>query len=291
MTEPFALPLPPVLDHIAPIAAGRAGVLCDIWGVVHNGVATHPTAIAALSAFRATGGAVVLITNAPRPSSDVRAQLDRLKVPAECYDAIVTSGDVARVIVTERDGGHIYHLGPDKDLGLFEGLNLARVAPSDAHAVLCTGLFDDETETPADYAGLLAELRALGLAMICANPDIQVEKGDRLIYCAGALAEAYRAIGGEVIFTGKPEAPIYRVALAELARITGRPVVPREVLAIGDGMKTDYAGAIAQDLDFVFIASGLSVTAGSDHDARAQIQGLFAGAAKPPIAAQIRLQW
>jgi HAD superfamily hydrolase (TIGR01459 family) len=199
-------------DHFATLAPHYDAVLSDVWGVIHNGVSAFPAASEALSRFRQKGGAVSLISNAPRPGAQVIRMLDHMGVPRAAYDAIVTSGDVTRAMVAKRAGEPVYLIGPERDHTIFTGLDAPFSTPEAANYVICTGLFDDEVETPDDYRERLAALRARNLFMICANPDIVVERGDRLVYCAGALADAYAALGGEVYFAGKPHRPLYDMA-------------------------------------------------------------------------------
>lgn len=236
---------------------GRYGViLSDVWGVVHNGVRAFSDASQALAAARARGLAVVLITNAPRPRAEVQAQLDILGVPREAYDRIVTSGDVTRDLI-KVGARKIFHLGPERDLSIYDGLDVDIVEEFEASAVVCTGLFDDDVETPDDYADMLRRLRARNLPFICANPDIVVEKGDRLIWCAGALARDYAQLGGRTQIAGKPHRPIYVAALEAAAEVLGRPVTEREALAIGDGVLTDVKGAEQNGIDILYVTGGI----------------------------------
>jgi HAD superfamily hydrolase (TIGR01459 family) len=229
--------------------------LCDVWGVVHDGVIPIPSAVSALQNHRAQGGKVILITNAPRPSASVVQHLNQMGVPKSAYDAIVSSGDVTRKLMSVHGAGGLYHLGPEIDVVLFKGLSVKRVELEQATAVLCTGFLDERVETAKDYLPLLNRMKSLGLMMICANPDKVVRKGDVIVPCAGALAEAYEQIGGKVLMAGKPFAPIYDAAL-ELA---GKP--PRtQVMAIGDGPETDVKGAHANDLACLFITGGINTS-------------------------------
>ncbi len=281
----------PVIQHIAPLAAGYAAWFCDVWGVMHNGIKPHDSAVQACQAYRAAGGVVILLSNSPRHSGGVAIQLDEVGVPRDTYDALVTSGDVARTEMMRRGGGKVFLLGPERDRPMLAGLDIELTGPDAAEVVLCSGLFDDETETPEDYTELFQRLRARGLPMICANPDLMVERGDRLIYCAGALAKAYGEMGGEVIYTGKPHPPIYELARERLAEVAG-DTPDSAILAIGDGVRTDITGAIAEGLDSVFVASGLHVEMDeSDALDRAAIAALFADSAKKPLAAMKRLRW
>jgi HAD superfamily hydrolase (TIGR01459 family) len=230
--------------------------LCDVWGVVHNGVVAHRGAIDALVAMRERGTSVVLVTNAPRPRELIAAQLATFGVPQSAWDAIVTSGDVCRALIQARAGEPMYRLGPDRDLPLIAGLDAPEVQPEKAGYVLCTGLLDDETDTPATYAELLAGFSGRGLTMICANPDLVVERGGRIVPCAGSVALAYEEIGGRVIYAGKPHKPIYELALAIAEEKRGAPIARDRICAVGDAIRTDIAGAEA------FGAAGIMVLAG-----------------------------
>ena len=232
--------------------------LCDIWGVVHNGITCYEAAAHALSQHRKQGGIVILVTNAPRTAKDVVLQLAHIGVPPQSYDRVVTSGDVTQTLVSDHAGGKVYHLGPARDLSVLEGQAVERVALDKAHAVLCTGLAHDDVETPADYVDLLARMKELKLPMICANPDKMVRKGSRLLYCAGALAEKYAEIGGRVLMAGKPYEPIYSLALHKAGAIAGREFERSKVLAIGDGPETDIKGAADNGLDVVLVADGVT---------------------------------
>ncbi len=230
--------------------------LCDVWGVVHNGVAAYRDAVAALMRMRERGISVVLVTNAPRPADVIVGQLDGFAVPREAWDAIVTSGDVCRSLIRERAGEPMFRLGPDRDLPLIAGLDVRETSPEEAAYVLCTGLFDDEKDTAATYADLLAGFAARGLPLICANPDLVVERGGRIIPCAGSVALAYEEIGGRAIYAGKPHRPIYEAAVAAAEKARGAPIARDRICAIGDAIRTDIAGADA------FGAAGIMVLAG-----------------------------
>jgi HAD superfamily hydrolase (TIGR01459 family) len=246
-----------LLAKIAPVIGKYQLCLCDIWGVVHNGVAPFAEACAALAAMRAGGVTVVLVSNAPRPRSEIAVQLGRLGVPGEAFDAIVTSGDVARDLIAQRAGEPVYHLGPPRDLPLLAGLDAPRTGPQDAHYVLCTGLFDDEAETPETYADQLADFAKRGLTLICANPDLVVDRGGRIVPCAGSLALAYEKLGGEAIYAGKPHAPIYELAIRLGQELRGEPVEKEHILAIGDAIRTDIAGAARFGLDSLMCVAGI----------------------------------
>ncbi|KJS20902.1 MAG: HAD family hydrolase [Hoeflea sp. BRH_c9] len=234
----------------------RADVLlCDVWGVIHNGVNPFLLSIEALKAARQRGQTVILITNSPRPADGVIRQFDTIGVDPDCWDDIVTSGDVTRRLVQDAPRA-IYFLGPVRDMPLVAGLDIDLVEPDAADAVLCTGLFDDETETAEDYRDMLAGLQARGLPLICANPDREVERGDRLVPCAGALADIYVQLGGETRIAGKPHAPIYKEAMARARALRGNVDLDR-TLAIGDGVTTDIRGALDNGIDAIFIARGI----------------------------------
>ena len=246
----------PTIKTIDALDARYDAILCDVWGVLHNGVTAWPAAHGALSRARAAGKTVILITNAPRPHAPVRWQLELLGVPEGTYDDIVTSGDVTRALIAQGPR-RVFHIGTERDLSLFEGLDVELVEEFEASAVVVTGPYDDETETPDDYAGMLARLRARDLPMICANPDIVVERGGRLVYCAGALARAYGLLGGRTRIAGKPHAPIYQEAMARLADVRGGPLGRDRVVCIGDGLVTDVKGAMDNGFDLVFVANGI----------------------------------
>jgi HAD superfamily hydrolase (TIGR01459 family) len=252
--------------------------LCDIWGVVHNGVAHFPWAVEALRRHRGNGGLVVLITNAPRSAAKVAAHLAHLGVTNEHYDLIVTSGDVTHELMLPYDGHRIYYLGPERDLGVLDDLSIVKSTPEAAEVILCVGLVHDETETPQDYADLLARMSRRGLPMICANPDKVVRRGNRLVYCAGALADLYMSMGGEVTMAGKPYRPIYDLALARIGE-KRRAVSNGDILAIGDGPETDIKGAADYGLDVVLItAGGISEEGAEPAHLEAEIRQLVPGA-------------
>jgi HAD superfamily hydrolase (TIGR01459 family) len=264
--------------------------LCDIWGVVHNGVAAHPGAVKALQAMRQRGMTVVLVTNAPRPNAEISVQLDRLKVPRDAWDAIVTSGDVCRALIQERTGQPVFMLGPDRDLPLIAGLDAPRVQPEEASYVLCTGLFDDERETPEDYAEVLAGFAARGLTLICANPDLVVDRGGKIVPCAGSIALAYEQIGGKTLYAGKPHAPIYEMALATAAKIRGADIARDRICAIGDAIRTDIAGAHGFGATSVMVLAGIHAQDLLEASWEAR-HGWFEGQSHRPDYAMPDLAW
>ena len=231
---------------------------CDIWGVVHDGYKPFAPTCSTLAKHRKNGGTVILVTNSPRTSKGVEQQLNEIGVSRDCYDAVVTSGDVTRTLIIEHGGGELFHLGPTRDYSIYDGLAIKRVELEQAKAVLCTGLFDERNETPADYEGLLHQIKDLDLNMICANPDKVVRKGEALIYCAGALADEFLKIGGKVLMAGKPFTPIYDLAVNKAEKLRGVPVLKSQILAIGDGPETDIKGAADYGLPCVLITGGIN---------------------------------
>jgi len=278
----------PILTSISSLASGSEAWIVDIWGVMHNGARAFQMAADACRTFRQQGGSVLLLSNAPRPFTAVVAQLDGLGVARAAYDAGVTSGDVARQMIATWQGRPLLHIGPARDRGLFEGLTLDFADANRAAVIVCSGLFDDTKETPQDYAELFAGLIARRVPMICANPDLVVERGDRLVYCAGALAAEYAAMGGEVSYAGKPHWPVYERALAVLDELRGRSTAKAKVLAIGDGIETDLRGAHIAGLRSVFIASAIHAPEGLNS---ATLGKLFHARPFAPIAALAALAW
>jgi HAD superfamily hydrolase (TIGR01459 family) len=284
---------PALTDHFSSLASRYDAVLCDVWGVVHNGVAAYADACDALARFRAGGGTVILISNAPRPREWVVRSLDRLAVPRGSYDGLVTSGDVTRAFLRGHPGQTVFLIGPERDHTIFDGLAIAFGAVEAADYAVCTGLYEDERETPDDYGDLLARMRRRALFMVCANPDLVVERGDRLVYCAGAIADRYASLGGEVMYAGKPHRPIYEEAFAQIAALRCASVPLTRVLAIGDSVRTDLTGATRAGIDCLFVTAGIHAEElGSRHapdpDALALI---FAQAGAAPVAVMQRLVW
>lgn len=281
--------IPPVLDGFGPLAPGYKLILSDVWGVVHNGEAAYPTACAALKTARENGATVILISNAPRPGAIVAKQIARWGVPADCYDTIVASGDVARTEMEARPAAKIFHLGPARDLPNYHGLPNPMVGEEECDLVVVTGPFNDEVEGPDDYREMFARLKKRDVLMLCANPDLVVERGDKLIWCAGALAQVYEELGGKVIYAGKPHAPIYDLAFLTAQKLRGSPVAKNEVLAVGDGARTDLKGAALQGIDCLFITGGIHAEDFSEEKNRAG--EIFAEQAAWPIGMMHRLRW
>jgi HAD superfamily hydrolase (TIGR01459 family) len=289
----MASTIPAFTERFAPLASGYDVLLCDVWGVVHNSIVSFPEACEALQRYRAGGGTVIMITNAPRPHDEVIQFIDRLGVSADTYDGMVSSGDVTRAYISDHLDQSIFRIGPERDLPIYEGLDV-RFAPVDeADYVVCTGLFDDETETAENYRELLGTVRARNLFMICANPDIVVERGETLVYCAGAIADLYQSLGGEVLYAGKPHRPIYDQALAEAVELRGQAVPHDRVLAIGDSVRTDLAGAVAFGVDCLFVTAGIHAEefGGRDEPDPAAVSRIFAAAGQMPKAITRRLRW
>ena len=283
---------PPITAHLADVANDYDIILSDVWGVVHNGIAANDDACNALVHFRRWGGAVVLITNAPRPGDVVaRTTLDRLGVPRAAYDGIVSSGDVTHALIAARKGLRVFHIGPKRDIAIFDGLDAPMADITTADYVVCSGLTDDTVETPQDYHGLIEHMRMRALPMICANPDIVVERGEQLVYCAGAIADLYAAAGGTVIYAGKPYRPIYEEAL----RIAARRRLPalERVLAIGDSVRTDLKGAAAFGIDCLFVTAGIHAEelGGRDSPDSAALAEIFAAAGLFPKMVMRQLVW
>lgn len=250
-------PAPVRIAGLAEVADRYDVLLCDVWGVLHNGRESFAGAREALARFRAERGPVVLISNAPRPNGPILEQLDSLGVPRAAWTRVVTSGDATRALLAERAPGPVCKLGPDRDWPLYDGLALDAADIEHAAFICCTGPYDDEADEPEDYRAPFAGAVERGLEFICANPDIVVQRGDKLIYCAGALAQLYQSLGGRVLMAGKPYPAIYELALSEAERAAGAPLDRKRVLCVGDGLPTDIRGANAQDLDVLFVANGI----------------------------------
>ena len=281
-----------VIQSVEELAQNYNLWLCDIWGVLHNGQEAFSSAIEACQKFRSAGGIVILISNAPRPAPHVEQKFSELGINSIFYDGIVTSGDVTRSLIQEYSQTPLFHLGPDYDKVIFHGLDVDLVSQEEAEVVVCTGLPKDAGK-PEDYLTLLSELSSKSMPMICANPDIVVEKGDLLYYCAGALAEHYKTLSGQVLYAGKPHSPIYEKAL-EKARFVNSNISGDKTLCIGDGLKTDYLGAVNQGIDMLYIASAVNIENYANRVEKLSVEileALFGGNDKLPVAAQDQLRW
>lgn len=253
-----------IIPALADVAERHDALYVDLWGCLHNGVRAFPAAVAALQAFRQGGGTVVLLTNAPRDHGRVARQIARMGVPDDAWDLIVSSGDAAREAMFRGVVGRkVWFMGEPHDEGFFDpiegmtdAVEIKRVSRDEAEGIVCCGPFDPHADPETWRPDLLA-CKVRGLKLLCANPDIVVDRGETREWCAGAVARMYEEMGGEALYYGKPHAPIYQLAARRLEEL-GRPVPAERVLAIGDGIATDIAGAIAEDLDSLFVACGLA---------------------------------
>jgi HAD superfamily hydrolase (TIGR01459 family) len=278
----------PILSGLAEIASSRKAWFCDVWGVLHDGLTVFPSAVEACRAFIQRGGEIVLVSNSPRISAPVLDDLHAIGVPEDCFTTLVTSGDVTRGFVEAYSSEPLFHLGPERDTCLFEGLKVQFASAKNAKVAVCTGFFDEDHETVDDYEPTLAALANRGVPMICANPDLVVERGSQLIPCSGLLARRYAALGQTVIQAGKPYAPVYAAARRKLSN----PLPLSAILAIGDGIHTDIEGACAQGIDSIYIASRVNLgDAAGDGLTQPALNGLFAGKPFRPTAAMPRLRW
>jgi HAD superfamily hydrolase (TIGR01459 family) len=284
--------MPQIIESARDLLASYEVVFCDIWGVVHNGQTAYVEGCAALRQFRQDGGTVILVSNAPRTPKVVASILAEKNVPVDCWDAIVSSGGIAVAHAARQKFLRVHHIGPDRDLDIFDDTDLKRVALSDAQAILCTGLIHDRRETGEDYRERLAEPAAGKLPLICANPDLVVDVGDVQLPCAGAIATVYEAMGGPVYWAGKPHGTAYETALQHAQELRGGRVDKSAVLAIGDAVRTDISGAAAFGIDSLFIAQGIhrdEVGRDGAIDARALAE-LFGGDTPQAIAAMMSLR-
>ncbi len=260
-----------IIANLADLGTRYDAVFCDLWGCLHNGKTPFPTAVAALQGFRAGGGKVLLLTNAPRPKSSVIKQLNAMGVPRDAWDEVVTSGDATQgAMLNGAVGRKLYFIGAAKDEVFFTDFAddladlaasqppILRVPLAEAEGIICTGLADDLTETPDDYRAVLLQCKINDLPMLCANPDVIVDFGDKRLYCAGALAEAYETMGGTVFYFGKPHPPIYDLARRRLSALTGGKDM--QILAIGDGVTTDVQGGMSEDIDTLFVTGGIAAS-------------------------------
>ena len=283
-------PRPFACDGLRQLAPAYDAVLCDLWGVVHDGIRPHAAAGQALAHFRAGGGRVVFVSNFPRPAPELATFLAAMGVRPDSFDAIVSSGDVTLELIRARGDRPLHHIGPERDAALFDGLDaVRRVSLAEASYVVCTGLVHLETQTPDDYAATLDEIARRQLEMVCANPDLTVHRGEARLWCAGALAAGLVARGGSVVHAGKPHAAIYERALSLLA-----PTPRARILAIGDAFATDVAGGVRAGLDTLLVTRGLHrerlhpAGAGLDPDA---LQALMHETGLRPTATLDALAW
>lgn len=253
-----------IIERLAEVSDRYDAVFCDLWGCLHDGVRALPDAVAALRAFKATGGKVVLLTNAPRPRADVARQLDRFGVPQDCWDTIATSGDSARVAMFQGViGEKVWFMGQDHDLTFFEPpalvddpVAIQRVDLEQATGIACLGPFDPHAD-PAVNRPQFLYAKQKNLKLLCANPDVVVDRGETREWCAGALAALYEEMGGTSLYFGKPHPPVYTLARQRLSQL-GADIPDSRILCIGDGIQTDIKGALGEDLDSLFITGGLA---------------------------------
>ena len=253
-----------LITALSEVAPRYDALFVDLWGCVHDGVRALPDACAALVAYREAGGAVVLVTNSPRPRSDVERQLRSFGVPDAAWDTIATSGDSARAAMFRGAvGERVYFIGQPHEELFFEPIKVVdapvqvKMVPlEEAEGIVCTGPFDPMAE-PDVMRPQFLYAKQKGMKLLCANPDIVVDRGEVREWCAGALARLYTEMGGESLYFGKPHPPIYDLAHRRLAKI-GRDVEAARILAIGDGAQTDIAGAMGEDIDSLFITGGLA---------------------------------
>lgn len=285
---------PPAITGLRSIIARYDLILCDLWGVMHNGINAIPGANDACARAREAGATVMMISNAPRPGPVVAKQIEGYGVPKSAYDDVVASGDVTREELMARPGAKVFHLGPQRDLPNYEGLDLTLVDFDHADLIVCSGPFNDADDQPEQYRELLMRAKARSLTLICANPDIVVERGDRLVWCAGALAAIYDEIGGKTIYAGKPHSQIYEIALKRAAKLRGKEIGRKRVLAVGDGLRTDILGAVRNGFDSLFIARGIHAAdlAGEDgaHDSTKLLKA-FADVGATPTGVMREFIW
>jgi HAD superfamily hydrolase (TIGR01459 family) len=288
------MPAIPFLDGLRALSGRYDAIICDVWGVLHNGIKATAGAPEALEAARRAGMSVVLLTNAPRPPAPIEKQLAGFGITAAAYDAIISSGGVTRALIAAEGNKPFHHLGPARDAPIYAGL-AARPAPLDqADYILCTGLFDDETETAEDYRATLESALGRNLKLYCANPDLVVERGTTLLPCAGAIALLYEEMGGETIYVGKPHPLVYEHAEAELTRLAGRTLPKARILCVGDALRTDVAGGIRAGYDVLMVLGGIHgheiALNQQDYDAAA-LDRLCARNGTRPTMGMVSLAW
>ncbi|WP_208352292.1 TIGR01459 family HAD-type hydrolase [Pseudaestuariivita rosea] len=253
-----------IIESLGEISQDYDALFCDLWGCVHNGIAPFPEAVTALRAFKAQGGIVVLVTNAPRPHASVEAQLNRMGLPTDCWDAIASSGDSARAAMFRGVVGQkVFFIGEDHDQSFFapmqivdDPVEIEQVPLDQAEGIVCCGPFDPHAD-PSVMRPEFLYAKQKGLKLLCANPDIVVDRGETREWCAGALAQLYTEMGGESLYFGKPHPPIYDLARRRLVAL-GHDIPDQRILAIGDGIGTDIRGAMGEEIDSVFITGGLA---------------------------------
>ena len=256
-----------IIPALSEISAQYDALFVDLWGCVHDGVTAYPEAIAALQAYRKSGGIVILVTNSPKPREGVAAQLGQFGVPADAYYSIASSGDSARsAMFRGMVGEKVYFMGEwTRDSGFFDPIeiindpaHITSVPLQEAEGIVCCGPFDPMADPAVNRADFLYA-KQKGMKLLCANPDIVVDRGEVREWCAGALAALYTEMGGESLYFGKPHPPIYDLARRRLNALANK-VDSSRILAIGDGIHTDIQGAQGEDIDSLFITGGLAAS-------------------------------
>lgn len=257
---------PELLSGLSAVADQYDAVFCDIWGVIHNGRQHFPPAYEALRRFKAERGPVILISNSPRPRDSLVAQLASLGIMEDGFSAVISSGDATREYLRKfAPTGSAWRIGDPREQSLYDGIDIDLAGtPETAAFISCTSPFDDENDTLDQYQHAFTLAAKRKLVMICANPDKVVQRGDKIIMCAGSLADLYESLGGQVVMAGKPYAPIYDMCYNELDRQTRKAHDKSRILAIGDGLPTDVLGANGQGLDLLFIAAGIHALEATD---------------------------
>ena len=286
---------PPIIGNAGPLLSRYEAVFCDVWGVMHNGRTAYAEAGEALARFRADGGTVILVSNAPVPASGVERVLEKTGVRRDAWDAIVSSGDIALRHIAEKGYQRMHWVGPSRrDYALYIRLGEPQAPITDAEVIVCTGLKDDRNETVEDYRALIEEGVAAKLPFVCANPDLVVDVGAVRLVCAGSIAAEYERLGGEVFWAGKPHPSAYGTALDVAAGLRGTEPALERILAIGDAVRTDLAAARGLGVDGLFVTAGIhndAVMVEGEIDAD-KLAALFAPAGTPPaIAAMPTLHW
>lgn len=244
------------ITNFAEISHNYDALICDVWGVLHNGQKLFDGVEECLKRFKKENKIIILLSNAPRPSLYVKKMLDNLNFNEECYDKIITSGDLTKKSLNSNIfGRNCYHIGPDRDLNIFDDVEVSRVEFEAADFIFVTGLFDDENEDENDYLELLLLAKERGMKLICANPDLLVQRGNKLIPCAGSISKKYYDMGGESINIGKPYSPIFEEAISSINRLNN--LVDNKIMVIGDGLDTDIKGANIVGLDSLLVLGGL----------------------------------
>ncbi|MDX2203788.1 MAG: TIGR01459 family HAD-type hydrolase [Hyphomicrobiaceae bacterium] len=286
---------PPIIDNAGPLLSRYDALLCDVWGVVHNGQEAYPAAGEALARYRAEGGTVILVSNVPLPAGSVERVLEKTGVRRDAWDAIVAGGDIALAHIAEKGYRRLTWVGDqERDRGLFRLAPGPSVPIAEADAILCTGLEDDVNETVAHYRPMLEAALGRRLPFVCANPDFVVDVGDKRHLCAGSLAAEYERMGGEVYWAGKPHLPAYKTGREKAGALRGALPEISRILGIGDTVRTDLGAAQALGCDALLITAGIHrdvIMSGEAID-EAGLARLFAEPGTPPaVAAMSYLRW